>query len=90
MTFEPRKIQEFLGNFDKNKIDIRNFKGCHKLSLLKSLKDDNIYFTYSWWDDEESLNQYRNSDLFKGVWSKTKTLFSDKPEAWSLVNEVDL
>lgn len=90
MTFEPKKVPEFLANFEKNKNSIRNFKGCHKLSLLKGLKDENVYFTYSWWDNDEALNNYRNSDLFKGVWSKTKVLFIDKPEAWSLVNAVEL
>ena len=29
------------------------------------------------------LNNYRNSELFKDVWSKTKILFNKKPEAWS-------
>ncbi len=90
MTFEPSKVPEFLANFEKNKNNIRNFKGCHKLRLLKGLNDENVYFTYSWWDNEEALNQYRISNLFKGVWSKTKTLFIEKPEAWSLVNAVEL
>jgi hypothetical protein len=30
-----------------------------------------------------ALNQYRDSELFKSVWSFTKTLFSEKPQAWS-------
>jgi hypothetical protein len=29
------------------------------------------------------LENYRNSDLFKGVWAETKIKFSDRPEAWS-------
>lgn len=90
MTFESSKVPEFLENFEKNKRDIRNFKGCHKLSLLKGAQGSSIYFTYSWWDNEEALDAYRSSELFKGVWSKTKILFNDKPEAWSLVNVVDL
>jgi heme-degrading monooxygenase HmoA len=39
--------------------------------------------TYSIWDSEEVLEQYRDSELFKSVWTFTKTLFSDKPTAFS-------
>ena len=39
---------------------------------------------------KDDLNNYRNSELFKDVWSKTKILFNKKPEAWSTkkINEV--
>jgi hypothetical protein len=30
------------------------------------------------------LNAYRNSELFAGVWGRTKVLFAEKAEAWSL------
>ena len=39
--------------------------------------------TYSHWESESALNQYRDSELFKSVWAFTKTLFSDKPVAFS-------
>ena len=90
MTFSPEKVDDFLENFDQNKERIRGFKGCNKLQLLKHANQYNIYFTYSWWDNEDALNTYRNSELFRGVWEITKTFFSDKPEAWSLQNYVEL
>lgn len=90
MTFSEDKVVDFLHNFDKNKAAIRAFEGCHKLRLLKDISKDNVYFTYSWWDDENALNKYRNSDLFQGVWKLTKTFFSDKPQAWSLDNTIEL
>jgi heme-degrading monooxygenase HmoA len=86
MTFQPEKVDAFLTNFDKNKTSIRAFKGCNKLELLKQKDRSDVYFTYSWWDDESALNDYRHSDLFAGVWKTTKTFFADKPEAWSLEN----
>jgi heme-degrading monooxygenase HmoA len=43
-----------------------------------------ILFTYSWWDSEEHLNNYRNSHFFDDTWSLTKQKFAAKPEAWSV------
>jgi len=50
----------------------------------------NVFFTYSYWEHPDFLEQYRNSDFFKGVWTKTKALFSEKPEAWSVTKKVSL
>jgi heme-degrading monooxygenase HmoA len=40
--------------------------------------------TYSHWTGEEALDNYRHSELFRVTWAKTKQLFADRPEAWSL------
>ncbi len=84
MSFEPSKIEEFLANFEANKIKIRNFEGCNFLELYRDQNNTNIFFTYSYWDSENDLNNYRHSKLFKSVWAKTKPLFNAKPEAWSV------
>ena len=87
MSFEPSKIEEFLTNFENNKQNIRNFKGCNFLELHRDKNNTNLFFTYSYWKSEEDLNHYRYSKLFKTLWSKTKPLFNAKPEAWS-VNKI--
>lgn len=84
MTFVPEKVQTFLSNFEQNKEAIRAFEGCEHLQLLKEKGSDNVYFTYSFWQDESYLDKYRHSKLFKGVWATTKKLFQEKPKAWSL------
>lgn len=83
MTFQEEKVQDFLDNFDAHKAKIRNFPGCHYLELWQDNNYKNIFMTYSHWETEEALNQYRDSELFKSVWSYTKTLFADKPMAFS-------
>lgn len=88
MKFKKENIPTFKSLFEKNKVAIRGFEGCSFLELYQDKKDETIFFTYSYWEDEEYLEAYRNSDFFKGVWSKTKTLFSAKPEAWS-VNKLE-
>ncbi|MDY0781555.1 antibiotic biosynthesis monooxygenase family protein [Tenacibaculum sp. IB213877] len=84
MSFHPEKIDTFLANFDTKKEFIRNFSGCRLLELYRDKTNPNIFFTYSYWDAEEDLENYRNSDLFKGIWAETKIFFNDKPQAWSV------
>lgn len=87
MSFEPSKIEEFLSNFETVKHEIRNFEGCNFLELYRDQNTSNIFFTYSYWNSENDLNNYRHSKLFNSVWAKTKPLFNGKPEAWS-VNKI--
>lgn len=84
MRFSEKYVEDFLTNFEENKNQIRNFKGCKLLELYRDKKDSNMFFTYSYWETEADLEAYRQSELFKTVWSKTKRLFNEKPEAWSV------
>jgi len=90
MTFDPSKVEEFLTNFNQVKAKIRGFEGVQHLELFNDKNNANIYFTYSVWEDESYLEKYRHSDLFKGVWAKTKPLFIEKAEAWSVDSVVKL
>lgn len=84
MTFKEENIALFKEVFDQSKHKIRGFEGCSFLELYQDKNAPNIFFTYSYWEDEMHLNTYRHSELFKAVWSKTKVLFDKKPEAWSV------
>ncbi len=84
MTFDKNKTKDFLKVFEEVKSKIRNFEGCQNLELWQDKTDSNIYFTYSWWQDETCLERYRHSELFANTWAKTKVLFAAKPEAWSV------
>jgi quinol monooxygenase YgiN len=90
MCFEPTKIEDFLAHFETHKEDIRNFEGCQFLELYRDIYQTNVFFTYSFWNSEDDLEQYRQSDLFKTVWSQTKPLFNAKPEAWTVDKLVSL
>ncbi len=83
MTFKPEEVDNFLEVFEASKHKIRGFKGCSHLELLKDYNDPCVFSTYSFWEDEEALNRYRYSDLFKEVWAQTKPRFSEKPIAFS-------
>lgn len=83
MTFKEETVDLFLRNFEANKDKIRNFPGCSHLELWQDENQSNIFSTYSHWKDERALDQYRDSELFKSVWSVTKPLFQAKPIAFS-------
>ena len=89
MTFEETKTKEFLQLFESTKHKIRTFPGCQHLELWQDPDDAAIFMTFSIWESQDHLNAYRNSPLFEDVWAKTKSLFADKPIAFSgkLVNQ---
>lgn len=83
MTFKPEEVDAFLELFDQTKEKIRHFPGCKHLELMRDYNDPCVFSTYSHWENEEALNNYRHSELFKTVWANTKSKFEDKPTAFS-------
>lgn len=84
MQFQPDKIDLFLEIFSENKHLIRNFEGNTFLELYQDKDNPSIFFTYSIWQNADALENYRQSELFNIVWGKTKILFANKPQAWSV------
>ncbi|MGO3707529.1 MAG: putative quinol monooxygenase [Mesonia hippocampi] len=84
LTFEFAEIDNFKALFNASKEKIRNFEGCLFLELYQDMHQENVFFTYSYWEDEAALNTYRKSPLFKEVWPATKVKFAASPEAWSV------
>lgn len=84
MTFDPTKVEDFLAVFNESKNKIRQMEGCSHLELMQDYTLPNSFSTYSIWADEKALNNYRDSEVFKDVWARTKVLFSEKPIAFSL------
>lgn len=90
MSFHEEHIQAFLDNFELMKTHIRNAPGNRFLELYQDKNNKCIFFTYSYWETEADLENYRHSALFDDVWTFTKKLFNDKPEAWSVDKLVSL
>jgi hypothetical protein len=85
MTFREDAVARFLDEvFEPSKANIRAFPGCRHMELLRHRANPQVLFTLSIWDSEEALDAYRDSALFQQTWAKTKALFADKPDAWSL------
>jgi len=90
MKFKQEKVPFFINHFNSVKEKVRNQPGCRSVILLQDKADATLFFTYSIWEKDSDLNNYRNSDFFKGVWQETKQLFDGKPEAWSVDELVNL
>jgi len=90
MSFHEENIPAFLANFDLMKEKIRGAEGNRFLELYQDKNEKGIFFTYSYWETEQDLENYRQSELFYDVWAFTKKLFNGKPEAWSVDKLVSL
>ncbi len=90
LSFHQENIPAFLENFEVMKEKIRNAPGNRLLELYQDKDNPDLFFTYSYWDTVEDLENYRKSELFDGIWSFTKKLFNAKPEAWSVDKLVSL
>jgi len=84
MNFKPEYTDDFIRLFESVRDKIQNMEGCKGVRLLRDIHNPNIFFTYSLWETESYLEMYRHSELFKDTWTKTKSLFNHKAEAWSL------
>jgi len=85
MTFREEAVPTFVEEvFEQSKARIRAFDGCQHMELLRHKARPNVLFTLSIWDEEAALEAYRASALFADTWAKTKALFSEKAEAWTL------
>jgi len=84
MQFHQENLEAFFHIFENTKHKIRGFKGCSHLELWQDTHSPGRIFTYSYWESEDALNAYRFSDLFSTTWKKTKVLFSERPQAWSI------
>lgn len=85
MTFREGAEKTFVTEvFDHSKDRIRAFEGCRHMELLQHQTRPNVLFTLSFWDNEEALERYRASPFFAETWAKTKALFAEKAEAWTV------
>jgi heme oxygenase (mycobilin-producing) len=85
MHFTEAGVDEFLSIFNTHKNSIRNFPGCTHLELLKDIDDPCVFSTLSYWEDTDSLEKYRKSELFASVWGTVKTLFAERTQAFTLL-----
>ncbi len=83
LQFHSEKTQDFLALFDSVVTKVNSFPGCYQMHMVRDIRDPNLFFTYSHWENETALNNYRDSDLFQSIWPTIKPWFSQKTEAWS-------
>lgn len=84
LHFQEDKIEDFLSFFETVKQKVNTFPGCNGMKLLRDLNTPEIVMTYSHWENEQALDNYRTSETFGKIWPTIKPWFAEKPEAWSV------
>jgi (4S)-4-hydroxy-5-phosphonooxypentane-2,3-dione isomerase len=84
MEFRPDAVDAFLEIFTATMDQIGSFPGIHDLQLHRDTTQAHVFYTLSIWQDEAALETYRASELFRGVWPRTKALFAGPPQTFSL------
>lgn len=85
LTVLPEEIENFKDFFINTKATILSF-GCRHVECLQSTIAPQIFFTYSHWDSEEALDNYRQSKAFAMIWKHTKSVLAERAEAWSTID----
>lgn len=84
MQFREEAVDTFVEVFNRYRDSIAQQEGCYEVSLLQDYYQRHIFYTYSLWENNDYLEQYRKSALFAEVWPQTKKLFTAPAEAHSL------
>ncbi|MBB3699107.1 antibiotic biosynthesis monooxygenase [Flammeovirga yaeyamensis] len=84
MSFQKDRINDFKKLFHEVQPTIESFEGCQSVQLLEDADAHTKVMTFSIWEDQEALDRYRDSEFFITTWRKTKVLFEEKAEAFSM------
>ncbi len=79
--------QDFIKLLTRSFGEVRNSTGCTALTFLReNSPEKNMinYVTYSKWNNESDLENYRQSFFFKNVWPAVKQFLGAKPSAYTL------
>lgn len=83
LSFEAIHVDKFVLLFEERQHLIRNFEGCSHLELWQDKEDSCIFYTYSLWQNEHYLQQYRISTIFHDTWGQVKQWFKCPAQAFS-------
>ncbi len=89
MTFQEDHLGDFEEIFRDSKPKLESLPGCIKVELMQDWEDPSVYITYSHWKSKADLENYRQSEMFKGIWARCKALFADKPLAFSMRSAIN-
>ncbi|MFO8231264.1 MAG: antibiotic biosynthesis monooxygenase [Longimonas sp.] len=83
LTLAPSRVAEFHAHFQEVAPRIRQVEGCRHLELWTDATYPNVVITHSHWTNDDALQAYRHSEVFRTAWSAVKPLFAARPEAFS-------
>lgn len=90
LTMREADAEKFKNYFPSVSKIIRSQEGCNSLQAWQDIHHPNIFFTYSIWNSEDDLNNYRDSAFFLEFWRTVKPWFDAKAEVWTFDKIEDL
>lgn len=85
LTFVPSFIDDFYRIYREKEPRIGTWPGCCGVKLLQDKDNPAVYYTWSLWESEQQLNDYRHSAFFQETWAVVKKHFAAAPEARNLI-----
>lgn len=73
----------FMKNLREEKLKLA---GCLHFDYFHEKNNKNIFYSYTIWESEKYLKQYKKTDLFIEVVSTLKKLCTEEPKAWTIEN----
>lgn len=84
LEFQAAHLSDFLRFFDSISHVVNEFPGCKGMKLYQDVDHPTIVMTYSHWNSDQDLENYRNSEAFGKIWPSIKPWFAAPPEAWTV------
>lgn len=85
LYFEEEYSTTFNQVFLKYKPILLQQVGCQNVQLYQVEGQSQDFVTISQWRNKDDLERYRQSDVFRKMWSNLKPHFYQKPNAHSLI-----
>lgn len=83
LEFKSQHTNDFKQLFEDRKEKIRGVPGCTYLELWQDHLNENVFYTYSHWQEPQHLDDYRLSEFFKDTWTTIKPWFNGPAQAFS-------
>lgn len=83
LYIRPDQAETFLSLYASHQNRISEMKGCLSLELLVVSEYQGHVATLSRWKEAQDLENYRQSDFFKSLWTQVKPLFAQPARATS-------
>ncbi len=90
LKFHSDQVKDALDKLNSIAPKVRAQRGCKFLEISQGFHDKSEIITYSYWESQNDLNVYRQSDFFRAFWKDIRVNFQEPARAWSVESCVRL
>ncbi len=86
MKVDLRKIDAFKLFMDNLHDEKLRLAGCLHFDYFNERQNPSIYYSYTIWEHEKYLKQYKKTEFSKEVLQTLRDLCVEEPQAWTIQN----